>query len=190
MTRIFRLSLLVAAGLVCGCAHAQGWTPPAKDGPAPTSADGAPVATMLPPDATHEAVARWLAINAPSSRGKEVFVSGPEAFWFEHQDRDAKNPMHVTATIHSENFANRDTEIRSAYEVTDFDCEKQTEYRIYLRRYLGPDQTGDVRKETVILKLAKFVGPMDQDYAHLRTVCLPVYDEVRRRTYSITVPAQ
>lgn len=189
-TLLSGLACAAMVGLLGGCAH-HGSQPEGPPPPAPTGAAyGTGPAPLLSPEATHEEIARWLADYAPSSRGREVFISGTEAFWFEHQDRDAKSPMHVVATIHSENFADRDTEIRSAYEVTDFDCEKQTQKHIYLRRYLGPDQTGDVRKETVILNLASFVQPTDQDYAHLRTLCLPVYDELRKRTYSITVPGR
>ena len=176
-----KLALILALGAAIP-AFAQTWKP-----------DPAPAATSpsyINAAATHEAVARWLAQTVTSSRGREVFVSGGEAFWFEHQDRDARHPMHVTATIHTESFADVPTEFRSSYQVTDFDCERQTQHHVYLRRYRGPDLSGEVKEEHEILNLASFVGPTDQDYAHLRTVCLPVYDEIRKRTYSITVPAQ
>ena len=131
MARILRLALLMVAGLASGCAHAQTQTQAWRPDPIASAASyGPPSPDLLPPEAGHDEIARWLADHAPSSRGKEVFVSGAQAFWFEHQDRDAKSPMHVVATIHTENFADRDSEIRSSYQVTDFDCEKQTQYRI------------------------------------------------------------
>ena len=192
MSRTIMLALSAAA-LAAGSASAQSARPEAGYGygdqpSAPVDASASNGA--LTGEATHEAVARWLADNAPSSRGHEVFVSGDEAFWYEHQDRDAKAPMHVVATIHTETFGDASAPFRSSYQLVDFDCEHQTQKRIYLRRYQGADLTGEVRKETHLLNLAQFVSPIDPDYAHLRTVCLPVYDEIRRRTYAITVPGR
>ena len=184
MSRALASAVFAIASLAAGAVLAQAYPS------SPTDRYAAAPAGLLTAEATHDAVARWLADNVPSSRGKTVYVSGPQAFWYEHQDRDPKRPMHVTATIHSENFADADSQARSTYEVTDFDCEKQTEYRIYLRRYMGPDLSGDVRKEGELLKLSRFVSPTDEDYAHLRTVCLPVYDELRKRTYEMVVPVR
>jgi hypothetical protein len=200
MTRILKLALMLAIGAAAP-AMAQTWRPSTASTP-DTSADTPP---DMPYDApsgaqarpawsngggAHEAVASWLARNVPASRGREVFVSGDEAFWFEHQDRDARRPMHVVATIHTETFEGAESEFRSSYQVTDFDCERQTQHHVYLRRYRGLNLSGDVREEHEILNLASFVGPTNPDYAHLRTVCLPVYDEIRKRTYSVTVPGR
>ncbi|MDR3507427.1 MAG: hypothetical protein P4L64_05970 [Caulobacteraceae bacterium] len=185
------LAALIAGSLGTGPGLAQ--TYPRAPAPPPpiASASAAPAPpALLTAEASHEAVTRWLADNVPSSRSKTVYVSGTEAFWIEHEDHDPKKPMRVVATIHSETFAETGSEDRSVYQVTEYDCEKQTQYQIYLRRYPGSDLSGEARKDKTLLKTAQFVSPVDQDYAHLRTVCLPIYDQNRKRTYSITIPSR
>ena len=125
---------LVAAIVCAGTAGAQPRPPVGV-------AQAAPPA-LLAPDAPREAIAAWLAQNLPASRGKQVYINGGEAFWVEHEDVDSKNSMLITATIESENIADTDLTWRSAYQVTQFDCEKQQQYRIYLTRYLGNGLTG------------------------------------------------
>ena len=77
---------------------------------------------------------------------------------------------------------------KAAYQVTQFDCEKQTQYTIYVRSYLGAGLTGEARKDTPMLKLTSFISPISPDFAHIRAVCLPVYDTLHKRTYALTVP--
>jgi hypothetical protein len=154
------------------------------------SASGAPNAplALLAPDAPREAIAAWLSQNIPTSRGRQVYINGGEAFWIEHEDADPKNGMVVTATIESENIADQELAWRSAYQVTQFDCEKQQQYRIYLTRYLGSGLTGEVTKDAPLIKRSDFVSPTSMDFAHIRAVCLPAYDRIRKRTYTVTVP--
>ena len=176
-------SVALAAAIFCaGTAGAQ---PPAPAG----AAQAAPPA-LLAPDAPREAIAAWLAQNLPASRGKQVYINGGEAFWVEHEDVDSKNSMLITATIESENIADANVTWRSAYQVTQFDCEKQQQYRIYLTRYLGNGLTGGVSKDAPLIKRSDFISPTSMDFAHIRAVCLPAYDRVRKRTYTVTVPPQ
>jgi len=176
-------SVALVAAIVCaGTAGAQ-TRPPVG------AAQAAPPA-LLAPDAPREAIAAWLAQNLPASRGKQVYINGGEAFWVEHEDVDSKNGMLITATIESENIADTDLTWRSAYQVTQFDCEKQQQYRIYLTRYLGNGLTGEVTKDAPLIKRSDFIAPTSMDFAHIRAVCLPAYDRVRKRTYTVTVPPQ
>jgi len=172
----------VVAAIVCA-PSAMAQTPP------PGAAPVAPPA-LLAPDAPREAIAAWLAQNLPASRGKQVYINGGEAFWIEHEDVDSKNSMLITATIESENIADADLTWRSSYQVTQFDCEKQQQYRIYLTRYLGNGLTGGVTKDSPLIKRSDFVSPVSMDFAHVRAVCLPAYDRIRKRTYTVTVPQQ
>ena len=192
------IGLLAAAGiaLAASCASAQPG-PDTQGGPAyPTSLpapalpgpSGAAQPPLLQPNAPREDIIRWLGVNAPSSKGRTVYVSGGEAFWIEHIDRDAKSAMKVVATLHTEYFADLANDIRSVYQVTQFDCEKQTQYTIYVRSYLGTGLTGEARKDTPMLKMTNFISPISADFPHIRAVCLPVYDTLHKRTYALTVP--
>ena len=192
------IGLLAAAGLAlaAGGVSAQPG-PAAQGGPAyPTSLPGpslpGPANAAEPPllqsSAPREDIIRWLSVNVPSSKGRTVYVSGGEAFWIEHIDRDPKSAMKLVATLHTEYFADLANDIRSVYQVTQFDCEKQTQYTIYVRSYLGAGLTGEARKDTPMLKLTSFISPISPDFAHIRAVCLPVYDTLHKRTYALTVP--
>ena len=187
MTKGLRAALTTALLLAASAAGAQ----PAP--PAPVAQGGAaPVAppALLAPDAPREAIGAWLAQNLPGSRGKQVYINGGEAFWIEHEDVESKNAMVITATIESENIADTGLNWRSAYQVTQFDCEKQQQYHIYLTHYVGNGLTGEVTKDAPLIKRSDFVPPTAADFAHVRAVCLPAYDRIRKRTYTVTVPPQ
>ena len=179
MKTLVRVAIL-ASLLAAGTAAAQ----------APPPGGGASVAppALLAPDAPREAIAACLGQNLPASRGKQVYINGGEAFWIEHEDVDSKNSMLITATLESENISDADLTWRSAYQVTQFDCEKQQQYRIYLTRYLGNGLTGGVTKDSPLIKRSDFIAPTSMDFAHIRAVCLPAYDRIRKRTYTVTVP--
>jgi len=179
-----RGALAMALMLAAGAAVAQAPRSAAPLGAAPL----APPA-LLAPDAPREAIGAWLAQNLPASRGRQVYINGGEAFWIEHEDADSKNGMLITATIESENIADSELTWRSAYQVTQFDCEKQQQYHIYLTHYVGNGLTGDVTKDAPLIKRSEFVPPTAMDFAHVRAVCLPAYDRIRKRTYTVTVPA-
>ncbi len=186
MTTGLRGGAAMALLLAAGAAAAQ--APPPAAVSQPGAAPIAPPA-LLAPDAPREAIGAWLAQNLPASRGRQVYINGGEAFWVEHEDVDSKNSMLVTATIESENIADSQLTWRSAYQVTQFDCEKQQQYHIYLTHYVGNGLTGEVTKDAPLIKRSEFVPPTAMDFAHVRAVCLPAYDRVRKRTYTVTVPA-
>jgi hypothetical protein len=143
---------------------------------------------LLDRDANRAAITAWLTQNAPASRGRLVYVNGEEAFWIEHQDIDARNPMKITATIHAEVFADPGAQYRSSYEVTEFDCEFQQKQHLYLTRYPGNGLTGEAWKAGQLIPHGEFVQPTALDFAHLRAACLPAYDQIRKRTYTIQLP--
>jgi hypothetical protein len=184
--------LAVLAGLLAlaapvAAAQAPGGPPPPP--PADVRPDAAPLAPpLLTPDAGKDAVIAWLSQNAPAAHGRTVYVNGTEAFWIEHQDVDPKNDMKITATIHTENFADPGNVWRSSYEVTQFDCETQQQQHVYLTRYPGNALTGEVKKEGSIIRHYDFVGPTSLDFTHLRVVCLGVYDHLRPRPYTVQLP--
>jgi hypothetical protein len=192
------IGLLAAAGLVLAAnsvlaqpgSEAQGG--PAYPTSLPATALPGPVNAAQPPlldvNAPREDIIRWLGVNAPSSKGRTVYVSGGEAFWIEHIDRDPKSAMKLVATVHTEYFGDLANDIRSVYQVTQYDCEKQTQYTIYVRSYLGAGLTGEARKDTPILRMNTFISPISADFPHIRAVCLPVYDTLHKRTYALTVP--
>jgi len=192
------IGLLAAAGLALAASGALAQpSPETQGGPAypttlPNAALPGPANAAQPPllqsNAPREDIIRWLSVNAPSSKGRTVYVSGGEAFWIEHVDRDPKNAMRVAATLHTEYFADLANDIRSVYQVTEFDCEKQTQYTIYVRSYLGNGLTGEARKDTPMLRMTSFISPISADFPHIRAVCLPVYDTLHKRTYALTVP--
>ena len=192
------IGLLAAAGLALAATGVMAQPgPDTQGGPAypttlPAPALPGPAGAAQPPllqsNAPREDIIRWLGVNAPSSKGRTVYVSGGEAFWIEHVDRDAKNAMRVSATLHTEYFADLANDIRSVYQLTEFDCEKQTQYNIYVRSYLGAGLTGEARKDTPMVKMNNFISPISADFPHIRAVCLPVYDTLHKRTYALTVP--
>ncbi len=187
MRRMGLMAVMIA--LAAGAAGAQ--TAPdsavATDRPLPAPTNAAQP-TLLGADAPREDIIRWLSVNAPSSKGRQVYVSGGEAFWIEHVDKDPKNAMRLVATIHTEYFSALSNDIRSVYQVTQFDCEKQSEYTIYVRSYLGSGLTGEARKDGPIMRFSAFISPISADFPHIRAVCLPVYDTLHKRTYALTVP--
>jgi hypothetical protein len=187
------LAILASAGIACAAA-AQ--TPPPNAAPPPAAAaapvdTSAPVhPTLLAADPPREVVVGWLARFVPASRGRQVYVNGDEAFWIEHQDVDAHNDLKITATLHVENFGDTALPYRSSYQVTQFDCESQQQLHHYLTRYTGNGLTGEVKKDSPLIKHSAFVGPTTLDFAHLRAVCLTAYDHIRKRPYTTDVPAQ
>jgi len=157
--------------------------------PPPSGSDSAALSpSLLSPDAQRDAVIAWLSRNVPAAHGRTVYVNGTEAFWIEHQDVDPRNDLKITATIHSENFADPNSPWRSTYEVTQFDCESQQQEHLYLTRYPGAALTGEVRKQAALIRHYDFVGPTTLDFAHLRVVCLAAYDRLRARPYTVQVP--
>jgi hypothetical protein len=135
-------------------------------------------------------VTAWLARYLPASHGRQVYVSGPEAFWIEHVDVDGHDAATLTAAIHAEIYSGAPVRWRSTYELTRFDCESQQQRRYYLTRYTGTGLTGEMNRTTPMFRTSEFIAPTSADFAHIRAVCLSVYDRARPRTYVVSVPVQ
>ena len=76
------MAVAVGALAVAASAQAPAYNrPPPPPPPMGVPATGAAAnPPLLSPDAPHEAVTMWLWRNAPSSRGRSVYINGEEAF--------------------------------------------------------------------------------------------------------------